>query len=323
MDEALRLALERGGETARKALLQSAEPLRAQVGLGADSALSALQLAALYDDEAAAALLAQGCPCDLHSACALGREVEIRRLGQRQGFAALAEHLTPMGFALVRGRLRSVATLLELGDDPNRAIDRVGFFAWEMAALAADHGNWTPLHAACTHGYAADARAIAEVLIAAGARLDVPCPLGTLPLHLTAAYGWVQLMERLLRAGAVVDARTLPIPAALWRMTSPANTEPARELTPLMVAAREGKTAAARLLLRHGAAVDARDSLGRMPLHAAAAPWWGESVELTKLLLDAGAEWGAKDAAGRTPLDHAVAAGHAQTAAFLRRSTNR
>lgn len=323
MDEALRLALERGGETARKALLRGAESQRAQVGLEANSTLSALQLAALYDDEAAAVLLARGCPCDLHSACALGRDVEIRRLGQQQGFAALAEHLTPMGFALMRSRLRSVCTLLELGDDPNRAIDRIGFFAWEMTALAAGHGHWTPLHTACVHGYAADARTIAEVLIAAGARLDAPCPLGALPLHLTAAYGWVQPMETLLAAGADVDSRTLPIPAALWRMTSPANTEPAHELTPLMIAAREGKAAAARRLVRGGAALDARDSLGQSPLHAAAAPWWGESVELAKLLLDAGAEWDAKDAAGRTPLDHAVAAGHARTTAFLRATANR
>ena len=323
MDEALRQALERGGEVARNALLRSAAEQRRHVGLGDESALSALQLAALYDDEAAAVLLAHGCACDLHSACALGHTLEIRQLGKPEAFAVLAEHLTPMGFALARSRLASTRALLELGDDPNRAIGRIGFFAWEMDALAAGHGHWTPLHAACAHGYAADARAIVEGLIAAGARFDVPCPLGTLPLHLTAAYGWVQPMETLLAAGADVDSRTLPVPAALWRMTSPANTEPAHELTPLMIAAREGKTAAVRRLLRGGAAVDARDSLGRSPLHAAAAPWWGESVELTKLLFDAGANWGGKDAAGRTPLDHAVAIGHAQTAAFLTGAANR
>lgn len=323
MDDELRQALRIGGEVGRNALLLRLAEQRAEVGLAADSELSALQLAALYDDEAAAALLQQGCACDLHSACGLGRTAEIRRLGQRETFAARAEHLTPMGFALVRSRLASVCMMLERGDDPNRALGRVGFFAWEMDALAAGRGDWMPLHATCVHGYGNDTPAIARALIDAGAHLDVPCPLGALPLHLTAASGWLPLMRTLLAAGADVDARTSPIAAALWRMSAPPNAEPASALTPMMVAAREGKTAAVELLLRGGAALDARDSLGRTPLHAAAVPWWGENAALATLLLDAGADRDAHDAAGRTPLALALAAGYAQTAALLKDAASR
>ena len=305
----------------RVALLDYAEETRRAIGLGADSELSALQLASLYDDEAAGQLLAGGCECDLHSACALGDVAEIRRLASPSAFAVLAEHLTPMGFALVRSRLASVRALLELGDDPNRPLPRIGFFAWEMDALAAGHGGgWLPLHGVCAHGYAGDAPAIATALINAGARLDAPCPLGTLPLHLTAIYAWLPVMHALLGSGADIEARTQPIPSTLWRMSSPEGAELASALTPLMEAAQEGRYDAAWVLLEQGAALDVRDSLGRTPLHVAAAPWWKESTDLVALLVDSGAECDVADHQGRTPLDLATAAGNERTAAMLKRA---
>ena len=320
MDDRVRRALNQGGEAVRVALLEYAAEARRGIGLGAESELSVLQLASLYDDEAAEQLLAGGCDWDLHSACALGDEAAIRRLASPSAFAALAEHLTPMGFALVRSRLASVRAMLELGDDPNRPLPRIGFFAWEMEALAAGHGGWLPLQGVCAHGYAGDAAAIATALIQAGARLDAPCPLGTLPLHLTAIYGWLPVMHALLGSGADIEARTQPISSALWRMSSPEGAEPASALTPLMEAAREGRYDAAWVLLEQGAALDVRDSLGRTPLHAAAAPWWKESTDLVELLLDSGAEVDAVDHQGRTPLDIATAAGNERTAAILERT---
>ena len=322
MDTALRQALDDGEHACRALLLARAAEQRAAVGLGADSDLSALQAAALYDDEAASALLARGVACDLHSACALGRVADIQRLVRGESLAALAEHLPPLGFALVRGQLASVRALLALGDDPNRPLPRIGFYAWEMDALASEGRGfkahpWRPLHAACAHGYAPDAPQIAQALIHAGARLAAPCPLGDLPIHLAATHGWLAVLDMLLTTAADIEARTTAVSESMWRLSSPAHSEPTFGQTPLAIAAREGHTDAARLLLRHGAAIDAIDSRGWTPLHTAAAPWWQENAELAALLIAAGADLHARNHDGHTPLDLAKAASHTQTVALF------
>lgn len=322
MDVELREALDEGESTCRALLLARSAKQRAAVGLGANSDLSALQAASLYDQEAAAGLLERGTACDLHAACALGRVADIHRLGSTQPFSALAEHWTPLGFALAHGQLASLRTLLALGDDPNRPLRRIGFYAWEMDALASsDPGStahpWRPLHMACAHGYAPDAALIVQALIGAGARLDAACPLGSLPIHLATAHGWLGVLEALLVVGTDIEARTVATSNSLWRMSAPAHAEPVFDQTPLAVAAREGRVDAVRLLLRHGAALGATDSRARTPLHSAAAPWWQENAELAALLIDAGADVHAHDRDGRTPLDLANAARHARTVAVF------
>ena len=299
-------------------LLDAHADERAAVGLDRSCDLTGLQLASLYDDDSASALLEAGVPCDLHSACALGYSDEIRRLAHGADFGALAEHLTPMGFALVKNRLAAVRALLEAGDDPNRPLPRIGFFVWELEGLAAGFANWSPLQAACTHGYASDAAAIASVLLEAGADRDAPSPLGDRPIHLAAVYGWMPVLETLVAAGADVDSRTVPVAEAIWQMSSPVHAERVSDSTPAMVAAREGGVETVRWLLAQGADVNARDSAGATPLHAAARPWWGEKPEMVSVLLAAGADRGARDAAGRTALDTAAAAGFAATAELLR-----
>ena len=322
MDTALRQALDDGERACRALLLKRAAEQRVAVGLGADSDLSALQAAALYDDEAASGLLERSVACDLHSACALGRVADIQRLASGESLAALAEHLPPLGFALVRGQLASVRALLALGDDPNRPLPRIGFYAWEMDAFASERRSfkahpWRPLHAACAHGYAPDAPRIVQALIHAGARLDAPCPLGDLPIHLAATHGWLALLETLLTTGADIEAHTAAVSESMWRLSSPAHAAPAFGQTPLAIAAREGHIDAARLLLRHGAAPDAIDSRGWTPLHTAAAPWWQENAELAALLIATGADVHARNHHGHTPWDLAKTARHTQTVAVF------
>ena len=318
MNAALRQAAEAGDERrCRELILAQYAKSRRAVGLDADTTLGALQLAALHEPEVAKLLLAAGVQCDLHSACALGMTDAIAGMAGPRSFGVLAEHLTPMGFAIVRAQKHSVDVLLKSGDDANRPLPRIGFFVWEVKALAAGHGRWRPLHAAGAHGYADAAPEIVQALLEHGAALEAPCPLGCRPLHLAACYGWRPVMERLLAAGAAVDSASQAVSPAVWKMAAPEHAEPAFGQTPLAIAAREGSVAALKLLLARGANPNASDSNGQTPLHVAARPWWQECADNVELLLNAGAVPNVKDRRGRTPRDLALAAGYRRSAALL------
>jgi ankyrin repeat protein len=70
--------------------------------------------------------------------------------------------------------------------------------------------------------------------------------------------------------------------------------------TPLHLAAREGRADCAALLLRHGAAVNARNSDKNTPLHFAAGVRQG-NAECVKLLLEHGADPTLKNMYNSTP----------------------
>jgi ankyrin repeat protein len=122
-------------------------------------------------------------------------------------------------------------------------------------------------------------REVTDALLAADPELDV---------FEAAALGYVdRLRERLLDD---------PLGAAAFSLDG---------FTALHFAAFFGKPEAAKVLLEHGASVDAytRNSFANQPLHAAAA---GRHIEVCRVLLAAGADVNATQHGGFTPLHEAA-----------------
>ena len=115
-----------------------------------------------------------------------------------------------------------------------------------------------------------DNAALVDVLIQAGARVDVANRYDATPLLLACTNGSAAIIERLVKAG--VDA----------------NRPFATGESPLMLAARGGRPEAVRVLLAHGADVNTRDSQsGQTALMWAAVRG---SFDVVEMLLDAGAD---------------------------------
>ena len=135
-----------------------------------------------------------------------------------------------MGFALLRSKIESVAALLEDGDDVNRPLERIGFFAWEIETQ--NICSWLPVHLTCTHGYFKNGPNVLELLIENGADIHGKSPLGYEPIHLTAIYGWLNLTEVLLRYNASVDTRTQAMHDKVWIKSTPKGAMRSFEMAP-------------------------------------------------------------------------------------------
>lgn len=110
---------------------------------------------------------------------------------------------------------------------------------------------------------------------------------GFTPLGFATFFGQTGVVKALLKAGVDVNAAS----------------RESMKVTPLASAAAAKKTEIARLLIAHGANVNARAASGHIPLHEAAA---NGNVELVKLLVENGVDVNAKTDDGKTPLDFAI-----------------
>jgi len=123
---------------------------------------------------------------------------------------------------------------------------------------------------------------------------------GFTPLGLAVFFGHRQTVETLLSAGAEVNTAS----------------REAMKVTPLHSAAAAREVVIARLLITHGANVNAEQAeSGFTPLHEAAA---NGDIEFATLLLEHGAKINAKMKDGNTPLAFAISRNQTEMAAFLR-----
>jgi len=137
-----------------------------------------------------------------------------------------------------------------------------------------------------------------EEMLNSGADINEKKAFGT-PLHFAAGFGQPGMVEHLLSKGADIDS---------WVEVGG---------TPLITAAGSKRKECAEILLAHGANVNATGSttLNETALHLAALHGYTDTV---KLLIAHGADVEAKDLAGRTPEDTARFGGQEEAARLLR-----
>lgn len=124
---------------------------------------------------------------------------------------------------------------------------------------------------------------------------------GFMPLGLAVFFGHPESVEVLLAAGAEVNVVT----------------REKMKVTPLHSAAAARRAGIARMLIAHGANVNAaQEESGFTPLHEAAL---NGDIEFVTLLLDHGANIDARTKDGKTPLAYALSGGQIETAEFLRK----
>ena len=321
--------------------LQGLSPLHlVAAGPGPDTVLAALLLAAGADPDARD----NGGATPLHRAGGR-RDPAIARLLLRAGAeleARDSDGLTPLQWALnawhpnggtigallgagadvrVRDRngefplhravdlqdLQLVASLLELGADPNAAgvagRTALHIAGWgpapvmrELLAAGADVGartvdGWSPLHSAAT------ARDVASLtaLLASGVDVDASDDGGETPLHRAARIRELPNVAELLAAGADANARDVAGDTPLHHVIS-WSARPTGDERLAALFSRD--TAVAAALIRAGADVNARNNDGDTPLRLARR---GRNAPLAAALLDFGAATGAADIGARSP----------------------
>lgn len=182
-------------------------------------------------------------------------------------FAARPAGWTPLHWAAWNGPETLALVLLEEG--PNVKVNEKNNTGDSALHLAAERVD----------------QAVAEILLAQGAMVDVKNDRGRTPLHWAANGGHQGIVELLLRGGAKLNEKTN-----------------AGE-TPLHFAAREGRQDVVETLVRAGAELQERTNCGEFtPLHWASKKGHRSIVDF---LVAAGADWGSPDDTGETAEDKA------------------
>ena len=227
----------------------------------------------------------------------------LLRAGARVG-ARTREGVTPLQLAAVNGSAPLIDRLLKAGADPNAAITATGDTALMMAART---GKTEAI----------------RILLEAGANVNAKETWGgTTPLMWAVSEGHIDAATMLIAAGADVSARSNYVAAANGRgfegrtpLAGSIDSKPAEFasgwLTPLMLAAREGRVDLARTLVNAGADVNAVAGDGKTALSLAI---FNGNYEVAEFLVDSKADVNRADAQRFTPLFWAVDRRNMETA---------
>lgn len=123
---------------------------------------------------------------------------------------------------------------------------------------------------------------------------------GMTMLHHAAFAGNSQIVQALLDAIPMQSVKVDAVDREGW--------------TPLHCSASVGHVEATRILLTHGANVNAHDACRRTPLHLAAL---NNHTDMAEVLVRHGALRTSKNVAGMTPMESAAAAGHTELSQML------
>ena len=187
-----------------------------------------------------------------------------------------------------------------------------------------DRVGRTPLYVAAEAGHVT----AVELLLRMKANPNSTADFGLTPLHAAASVLEPEAMIRALEAaglsdaakaaagqGRVITAESLrfsdQLPGRQWQKFRDALMSPQAALAPNVLAAR---SAIVRLLVEHGAALNARSAMGQVPLVLAL---YGQNTSFAETLLLAGVDVEARDPQGNTPLILAASVGSDKTVDLL------
>lgn len=279
--------------------------------------------------------LAAGAHEELVRSAEMGRVEQVRQL-LKTGVdvnSRLNDGSTALHWAVLRDQQDAVAELLKAGAEPV-ALNRNGisplFLAVQngnekIAAMLLDAGadpntlseNGETILMTAAHTGKPE---VVSLLLAEGALVDARDPdFQQTALMIAVREGHADVVDMLIRHGAKVDARTrvgqTPVFLPPCKGTGCGSEgvginrsgvphrgerfEAKGGMTPLLYAARDGQTAAARLLLENGADLEIAEANDITPLLMALL---NNQLDVANLLLDHGAAINVADFYGRTPL---------------------
>ena len=251
-DASLRLASANGNLPAVEILLAAGADLKAP---GADGLSSVGNALVQHHNEVAELLMKKGASKNLFDAVVSGdTETAAVLIGKDKSLvsATNAFGIAVAEIAAACGNEKSLKLLLDKGVSPNFQNPSTGKSLLHTAALY----NQTNT---------------ALLLIQRHARLTLADNLGFTPLHVSAFYGSVDVLELLLKLKAdfnqiTAPAKSVPRFAGVAPGARPLTTE---GNTALHVAALAGQTNVIEVLLKRGASVNTTNSLGMTPLDLA------------------------------------------------------